>query len=130
MTENVSFGLVDELISLPCPDGDANVAWTKICKNYENSTGATKVKMIGQFNDPTLNKLSKDPDSWISELELLRTRLKKIGTDIGDIYMMMHVLNNAPSAYDNVFENLEDKLDVTTDPLTLETLREKLSEKN
>ena len=51
-----------------------------------------------------------------------------MGTDIGDSYMMMHVLNNVSSMYDNVVENMEDKLDATIDPLTLETLREKLSE--
>ena len=76
MTEDVSFGLVDESISLTCPDGDANVSWTKICKKYESSTSATRVKMMGHFDDLKLKKLSKDPDSWISELELLKNTLK------------------------------------------------------
>ena len=75
---------------------------------------------MGQFNGLKLKKLSKDPDSWISELELLRTRLKKMVTDIGDSYMMMYVLNNVPSAYDNVVKTLEDTLEATTDPLRIE----------
>ena len=34
--------------------------------------------------------------------------------------MMMHVLNNVPSAYDNVVKTLEDTLEATTDPLRIE----------
>ena len=32
---------------------------------------------------------------------------------------MLHIMNNLPSAYDGLIENLEDKLDATLDPLTL-----------
>ena len=42
---------------------------------------------------------------------------------------MLHIMNNLPSAYDGLIENLEDKLDATLDPLTLSVLRDKISEK-
>ena len=73
--------------------------------------------------------MSKDPDEWIAELELTRSRIKKMGTEIDESYLMMHVLNNMPSAYENLIDTLEDRLDSATDPLTIENLREKLSEK-
>ena len=59
----------------------------------------------------------------------MRIRLKKMGSDIDDEYLMMHIMNNLPSAYDGLMENLEDKLDSALDPLTISVLRDKISEK-
>ena len=129
MTDDVSFGLVDESTTSECPDGDAFLAWSKLQQKFESKTSASRVKLMNQFTNNKLKKLSKDPDEWISELELTRTRLKKMGTDIDESYMMMHILNNVPGAYDNLVDALEDRLDSSTDPLTIENLREKLSEK-
>ena len=129
MTDDVSFGLVDESTSTLCPDGDAAMAWTKLQSKYESQTSASRVKLMNQFTNNKLRKLSQDPDVWISELELIRTRLKKMGSDIDESYIMIHIMNNLPSAYDNLIDSLEDKLGAINDPLTLETLREKLSEK-
>ena len=42
---------------------------------------------------------------------------------------MMHIMNNLPSSYDSLIENLEDRLDSIVDPLTISMLRDKLSEK-
>ena len=84
---------------------------------------------MNQFTNNKLRKLSQDPDIWISELELLRSRLQKMGTNIDESYIMIHIMNNLPSAYDNLIDSLEDKLGASTNPLTLESLREKLSEK-
>ena len=129
MTDDVSFGLVDESSSVVYPEGDAHMAWGKLMQRYESQTNASRVKLMGQFSSSRLKKNNQDPDSWISELELMRIRLKKMGTPIDDEYLMMHILNNLPSAYDSLIENLEDRLDSVLDPLTLSILRDKLSEK-
>ena len=129
MKDDVSFGLVDESTSSACPEGDARLAWTKLESKFESQTSASRVKLMNQFTSNRLRKMSQDPDVWISELELIRTRLKKMGTTLDDMYVMMHVLNNLPSTYNNLVDGLEDKLGAKNDPLTLEGLREKLSEK-
>ena len=129
MTEDVSFGLVDEATSTTYPEGDARTAWGKLMQRYESQTNASRVKLMGQFTSSKLRKNTQDPDPWISELELMRIRLKKMGSDIDDEYLMMHVMNNLPSAYDGLIENLEDRLDSTFDPLTMTVLRDKVSEK-
>ena len=41
---------------------------------------------MGQFSSSRLKKKTQDPDSWISELELMRIMLKKIETPIDDEY--------------------------------------------
>ena len=38
-------------------------------------------------------------------------------------------MNNLPSVYNGLMENLEDKLDSALDPLTISVLRDKISEK-
>ena len=129
MTEGISFGLVDELTSGSCPEGDAFKAWKKLMARYESQTSASKVKIMGQLLTSRLTKRNKDPEVWISELEMLRSRLSEMGTTIDDEFLILHILNNLPSDYDNVVENLEERVDLTTNPLGIEDVCQKLSEK-
>ena len=48
---------------------------------------------------------------------------------ISDEDLMIHILNNVPEEYNNLVEMLEDQLGNTTNPLTLEHLRERLRAK-
>ena len=73
INESISFGLVDESISSAYPDGDAGKAWKKLMNQYESQTSASKVKIMGQLHASRLTKRSKDPEVWISELEVLRS---------------------------------------------------------
>ena len=129
MTETISFGLVDESKSAICPEGDAAKAWGKLMRRFESKTSASKVKLMGQLHASKLTKKSKDPEVWISELELLRSRLAEMGTTVDDEFLILHILNNLPSEYDNVVENLEERVDSVLNPLGIEDIRQKLSEK-
>ena len=93
----------------------------------ESQSNASRVKLMGQFSSSRLKKKTQDLD--ILELELVRIRLKKMGTLIDDEYLMMYIMNNLPSSYDSLIENLEERLGSVVDPLTISMLREKLSEK-
>ena len=55
----------------------------------------------------------------------MRARLKKMETNIEDKYLMMYIMNNLPSAYDSLIENLEDRLESTFDPLTVKKKKKK-----
>ena len=123
MTDNVSFGLVDEASSTDYPEGDARGAWSKLMQRFESQANALRQKLIGQFSSLKLKSKNQDPDSWISELELMRIRMKKTGTMIDDEYLKMHIMNYLPSRYDNLIENLQDRLDSIVDPLTTSMLR-------
>ncbi len=128
MTYDVSFGLVDEARSTSYCDGDARIAWSKLMQQYESQTNATRVNLMGQFTCSRLKKELQDPNPWITELELMRMRLEKMGSDLDDEYLIMHIMNNLPSAYDGLMENLEDKLDCAIESLILSILRDKISE--
>ena len=84
---------------------------------------------MGQLHASRLMKKSEDPDVWISELEILRSRLNELGPVIDDEFLILHILNNLPSDYDNVVENLEERVDSVINPLGLEDVPQKLSEK-
>ena len=68
---------MDESILTVCLDGNAQLAWAKLQSKFESQTSVWRVKLMNQFTNNKLHKLSQDPDVWSSELELLRTRLKK-----------------------------------------------------
>ena len=118
MTDDVSFGLFDEARSTTYRDGDARTACSKLIQRFESQTNATRVNLMCQFTSSRLKKELQDPNPWITKLELMRMRLKKMGSDFNDEYLMMHIMNNLPSAYDGLMENLEDILDCAIEPLT------------
>ncbi len=50
-----------------------------------------------------------------------------MNSDISDEDFMIHVLNNLPSKYEVQVSKLEDRLGSTTNPLTIEDLRDELN---
>ena len=123
---DVAFSIVETSISTDLPDGDAKVAWKNLHTKFMPQTSANKVQLMAKFANSSLKSWKKDPDEWINDLEILRSRIKDCGHAINDDDLIIHILNNLPEKYDNLVENLEAKMDVTN-PLTLEELRESLS---
>ena len=123
----VSFGVVDESISTQFPDGDARLAWKNLFKKYEPSTGAMKVELKLQFQQSTLSDVNEDPNEWITKLELIRRRFKTLGHEVSDEDIVLHVLNNLPTEYENLVEANEKLL--TKGNLKFEDLKDKISAK-
>ena len=78
------------------------------------------------FHKSELNNTVVDPEDWIVYLEILRARLSQKLYDISDKNFMNHVINHLPPQYDNIVEDLEDKMDDLAKPLDIETMKEKL----
>ena len=109
----VFFGLIDESKTDSLPDGDAHLAWTKLCDRYEPKTNATKVELKKEFNDSSLST-GEDPEVWISDLERVRQRLKLLKIEISEEDMVIHVLNNLPREYENLVELCEVQINAGT----------------
>ena len=122
----IGFAIVDESVTKDLPDGDAELAWRELQRRFEPDTSADKVKLKREFNASKLSSWNKDPEVWISKLEVIRKRLKKMSNEISDEDMMIHILNNLPEEYDTVVEAMERKLDDLVDPLTLRNLKNEL----
>ena len=52
-----------------------------------------------------------------------------MGTTIVYEFLILHTLNNLPSDYDNIVENLEERVDLVINPLGIEDVCQKMSEK-
>ncbi|MFM8622588.1 MAG: hypothetical protein ACKOB3_04330, partial [Holophagaceae bacterium] len=122
--EDIIFGIVDESVSATFPDGDARVAWKSLREKFEPTTGAAKVQAKKDFHQLKLSSVTEDPDDWITQLELLRRRLKTLGTDILDEDLMLHILNHLPKEYSTTIELSEE--DISNSALTLKTLKERI----
>ena len=70
---------------------------------------------------------TRDPEEWITVIELLRGTLRKLGVINDNVEIMTHILSNLPELYKNIVENLEDKLDDDIYMLTIKIFQAKLS---
>ena len=73
-------------------------------------TSANKVDLTAQFINSKLDSWKKNPDNWILKLEILRGRLSSCNQVIDETGLIIHILNNLPSKYNNMVENLEKKI--------------------
>ncbi len=119
--DKVSFGVIVESISTTFPDGDAKQAWKILYKKYEPTTEAMKVELKIKFQQMKLEDANKDPFEWMVKLELTRHRLKVLGHKVSDEDMILHILNDLPSEYDNLIES--NKRQLTKGTLLLEGLK-------
>ena len=91
--------------------------------------GAFKKILCKKFAKSELYDVTRDAEDWISELELLRGDLRKLGVIIDDAKMMTRILSNLPEEYKNIIENPKDELEEDIDTLTIERIQDKISAK-
>ena len=128
-SDEVSFGAVDEALTIKLPDGDAAKAWANLVAKYEPKTSASLVQLKREFNVCTLSSVSKDPDEWLSMLECIHQQLRVMQSVITDTDLMIHVLNNLPVEYETLVEKLEMEIEARVNPLTLEGLQAQIRSK-
>jgi gag-polypeptide of LTR copia-type len=127
MTEEISFAIVDEAKTDEFPQGDLAKAWKALLDTFEPSTAATKVMLKKQFYSNKLSDAERDPDEWITELELLRQRLKSLKVNVDDEDLVIHILNNLPKEYDSLVESIEEDLNKgADDEVTVKRVRERV----
>lgn len=125
------FNLVKNSQSTDHPEGNCKVIWDKLVAKYEPKSTPSLLKIRKEFANNTLDA-GMDPCEWIAELEDLMHRSNAIGiaTEMKDIDLLVHALNNMPDEYDSVVDGMEGRLELPdSDPkkLTIEDLRDKLS---
>lgn len=127
MSEEVSFSIVDEAKTEELPGGDLAKAWKGLMDTFEPSTASTKVILKKQFYASKLSDAEKDPEEWITELELLRQRLKSLKVTVEDEDLVIHILNNLPKEYDSLVEAIEEDLNKGADEeVTVKRVRERV----
>ena len=104
----VCFQIIEELVNKELSNGCALCAWGKLNKKFQTMISASKTILWNKFTKCELDDVTRDPEYWITELELLREDLRKLGVIIDGAEIMTHILSNLTEGYKNIFENLED----------------------
>ena len=106
----VNFNLVDKAVSGDLPDGDAFQAWKILKDRHEPNTAANKVGLKLEFSQSKLSDVKKDPEEWVSELEIIKIKLANMKVQISEEDLIIHIINNLPVEYDSVTDQIENEL--------------------
>jgi hypothetical protein len=75
------------------PNGDARKAWHNIVRNYQPKTTTQKYELEQRFNDCKLEKETKNPEEWFTELEHIRVLLiEDHGFNVTEEKMIQHIV--------------------------------------
>ncbi len=119
--DGVAFSLVEMSKSGCYPEGDARVAWRQLKERYEAETYATKVQLKREYTRCKLPN-GKDPDIWLMELEYMKQRLGKLGSEVEEGDLIAHILSNLGKDYEQLVNVVEGELE----GLTFAKLRERI----
>jgi len=108
-------------------NGNAADAWKRLTAKYAPNMAPIKLELKSEFQKTKLRDASEDPDVWISNLESIRARLKDLSADISDEDFIIHVLNGLPAEYEVQVSKLEERFGSTTNPLTIQDMRNELN---
>ena len=81
---DIGFDLVDETVTANLPGGDANLAWKKQKERFDPQDAADKTRLKEEFTNSKLSDWKENPEDWIMQLEIKRTKLKRMGHIISD----------------------------------------------
>jgi len=100
------------------------------CDKLNNAKDARQLlELKKEFQECDL-EYGDDPNEWIADLSYLREEMGKISVSgastVTETDMILHILSNLPSQYDEVTPKLHERLEAGT--LTLDTVRTKLNE--
>lgn len=125
----VNFGLLEDAVTDRLKGGDAALAWKKLQRKHDPSTKANLVQLQREFTNCVLTDVKKDPEEWISELEVLRRRLKACGDHMDESRLITHIISNLPPEYDGIVDQIETDLDKAYCTVDIEDVRERLRNK-
>ena len=123
----IAFALVKRALDANYKNGNSRKAWQNLKERYEPKTVATRARLMEEYINSHC-KYREDPALYVVRLEDLKNRLVEAGgAHISDKDFMTQVLNTLPEFYSELVQNIEDKIDDPSNPLTLGKLMEKLS---
>ena len=125
----VCFQIVEEAKTQANKYGDTRLAWIKLSRKFDPTTGYFKKILRNKISKCKLDDVTRNPEEWITQLELLRGDLRKLDVKIDGSEMMTHILSNLPEEYQNIVEILEYGLDDDSNTLNIKRIRDKLSVK-
>ena len=91
--------------------------------------GASKTRLQKKWSKCKLDDVTRDPEDWITELESLRVKIRKLGVIIDDTEIITHIMPSLPEEYNNFIENFKGKWYDNIDMLTIKIIWDKIAAK-
>jgi len=83
-SEVIPFNIIDLLVTKNLPDRDVDLAWKRLNFKYESKTTVTMTQLQLEFSESELTDVQKDPEEWMTELEVIQSRLKSMSYGISE----------------------------------------------
>jgi hypothetical protein len=122
----LAFGNVKSCKTKDYEDGHAGLSWEKLKKKYDPVSAPSLFKTERLFRKCKLGN-DEDPETWITNLEDLRLKLKVMGLFMTDDQFMVQILNSLTNDYELQMLLLERRIGSKENPLTIDELKEELS---
>lgn len=120
--EGISFACVDDGRNQDLPDGDARLEWKNLSNRFEPKHVSSKVQLKREFSNCVLVN-GEDPDVWFPNLENIRRKLAEgFQVKMDDDDMIIHIMYNLPSMYNDIAAVLEAQMVSVNEPLYYERL--------
>ena len=81
---DIGFNLVDEAVTADSPEGDFNLAWRNLKERLDPQDAADKLRLKEEFTKTKLSDWKENPEDWIIQFKIKRTKLIRIGHIISD----------------------------------------------
>ena len=116
-------------VTTDLPNGSARQAWKNILRIYQPKSTTQRYELEQRFNDCKLEKETKNPDEWFTDLEHIRTLLSEDhSVKIEEEKMIQHIIYNLkPKSYETMVFTLKRDLEYNkTTPLDLERVKDEI----
>ena len=122
--EMIPFNIIDMSTTASLPDGDAHLAWKRLNAKYESKTNVSLTQLQLEFSESELTYVHKDPEEWMTKLEVIQSRLRSMNYNIRLEQLIIHVLNHLPEEYDVFFDTIEIDIDFKTKSYNYDNVKE------
>jgi gag-polypeptide of LTR copia-type len=82
-----------------------------------------------ELNSSKLNDVKKDPEVWISSLEVICQKLKNMNYIISEEDLFINIVNNLPRDYEAMTDQLEIELDNESNDIGITDVKARLQNK-
>ena len=106
-TSDICFQIINESKTEAQPDGSASTAWENLKNKYQPDTGASKMTLLQKFNVLKMTNDSHDPEQFITDLEIIRGKLRTMNIELTCVELIMKIIYNLP---EKRYENISDHL--------------------
>ena len=104
-TSKLAFQLVSLVMTVDLPNGSLAKACTALKNEYDPSEGEDKINHLEDFQNNKLLNAKVNITEWLASLSTQVMELNKLSHQIGDDYLITHILASRPQEYSTMVDH-------------------------